>query len=149
MKKGLLVFSLFGLLTIAGCSSNENNNSVENEESPTSNTGGESSEGSESSTTENNLFNPKDIEEGYWIGQSGNEVENEDMIITNPIDYNPESYYEMNDTAYVTYMSGDEILSTILHDGETPVPVEVNENADQIRISFDNSKLDHFELTEQ
>ena len=69
------------------------------------------------------------------------------MIISNPIPYNPDLDYEANNTFYVTYMNGDDILETRLHgDGPPPIEVETVEEANQIRISFDRNKLDGFEL---
>lgn len=101
----------------------------------------------ESSSGKENLFKYSEIEEGYWVTSSGDKSESEDMIISNPITYDPNSEYEMNKTAYVTYMKDDEVITTILHsDGPAPIEIENVEGANQVRISFDKSKLDGFEL---
>lgn len=136
MKKLLATSLLASFLLLPACTS-ESDDSETTEES-------ESNE-----TTKMNLFKENDIEEGYWIGQSGNEVQDEDMIITNKIEYNPESDYTMNKTAYVTYYSGDEILSTVLHNETLPITVKTNKEADAIRISFDKTKVDNFSLSKQ
>lgn len=155
MKKSNLL-SIGLMLTLVAACSNENDTSNETTEendvaeSNTVETDESSSSSAESQSTSSstNLFDSNDVEEGYWIGQSGQEIQDSDMIISNFIDYNPNTEYQMNRTAYVSYYNGEELLSTILHSGSTPITVQTNEEADRIRISFDTSKLDNFELNE-
>lgn len=138
MKKTYLFFSLMIVLVLTAC----NNETDKNTGEATNDT----ADNSVKEESGNNLFNPDNIEEGYWIGQSGKKLDAEEMIISNPISYDPSSVYEVNKTCYVTYMKDDEILETRMQDGPTPLEIESVEEADQIRISFDNSKLDGFEL---
>lgn len=138
MKKHSITFMLFCLVILAGC------NSDENKSDESSNSGGKESVNKEEEATDN-LFDSNNVEEGIWIGQSGSEIKDEDMVITKPIDYNSELEYTMNKSAYVTYMSGDQIISTVLYD-QAPFTLKKDEKADSIRISFDKSKIENFEL---
>lgn len=151
VKRISLIFVLLSIMILAGCSTKSSESIKENgsnDSASSDQTAADDSQESGEVTTSENLFDLNDIEEGYWIGQSGAEIQDEDMIISNQIDYNPKFSYFMNKTAYVTYMSDDEILNTVLHDDPPPVTVKDNKEADSIRISFDKKKLDEFELVE-
>lgn len=149
MKKFISMFLLLSMIVVAGCSSEDTDGSNEasKEEKTDVEAEGTSSSEENNSSTEN-LFDKNDIEEGYWIGQSGLEVENEDMVISNKIEYDPSINYSINRSAYVTYYSGDDILQTVLHDEELSGSIEKNIDADSIRISFDKKKLESFQLNE-
>src|SRR5699024_4759674 len=143
-KKIVLPLILSGIL-ISACGNGEDDPSEESEAAGSENI----AVTEEDSESNNNLFDASDIEEGYWIGQSGNTIQNEDMVISNPIDYDPSLSYTINRTAYITYMSDGEILQTVLYDDAPPVTIRTNEDADSIRVSFDKSKLDSFNMVSE
>ena len=97
---------IFSAFLISACGNDGSSTSGESEDSGNE----ETPITEENSGTSENLFDASDTEEGYWIGQSGDTIQNEDMIISNPLEYDPSLSYTMNKTAYITYMSGEEIL---------------------------------------
>ncbi|WP_411843722.1 hypothetical protein [Salinicoccus sp. HZC-1] len=143
MKK-LLNFSLLIFVLVLSACNNEAESSEEQKAQET-----EDNKTSEESKNDSaaNMFNSSEIEEGYWINENGVKSEKEKMVISAPMKYNPESKYIANKTLYVSYYSGEKFIKTILHDEKTPIELELVEEADNIRVSFDEKKLEDFKLT--
>jgi len=117
----------------------ESENATDNESESTDDSNGDPSHDS-------GLLDLNDTEEG-WLNFEGEVAGNEEYRITPAIEYNPDTDYEINDGAYITYYNGDEFIKTVLQNeaGE----IEQVEDADSIRLSFHNSFMDRLSLTEQ
>jgi|SRR5699024_3206674 len=141
MKRFLPVLMIIFLL--AACGGNqEEANSAENGSSGNSN--------EESESTDSNLVNTEEVVEGKWIGQSGAISNGDDMVLTKPISYDPSKTYTMNKTSYVTYLKDDEVIESLLYSEEAPeITLESVEEANNIRISMKENKLNDFVLTEE
>lgn len=137
MKKITVLLSLLVVVVLAACNNESSESSTEAGETSTEQSGSE------------NLFNPSTVEEGTWISQNGEIVEREGMVVSEAIEYNPEEEYSMNNSAYVTYFSGDEILKTLLLDEGRPITLDTVDEADSIKVSIDEGKVENFELTVQ
>lgn len=142
MKKNIILLGLLSSVLLAAC-----NNEESSLETDDTNSTGEQNSADATETSSENLFNNNAIEEGIWLSQNGDTVEKEGMILSEPIEYNPEFTYLMNETAYVTYLNGDEIIKTLLMEEERPITLETVEEADNIKVNFNEVKLENFELT--
>ena|SRR5699024_379252 len=100
----------------------------------------------EESSHDSGLLDLSDTEEG-WLNFEGDIGENSEYRITPEVDYNPETDYEINNGAYISYYNGDEFIKTVLQN-ETGA-IEQVEEADNIRLSFHNSFEDRISLTEK
>lgn len=136
-----IILTVGSLVVFAGCSNSElqNENSIsENEESSVTN-----------SEEQKNLINSVNIEDGKWIGQSSKESNSEDMVLTDPIAYDPSKIYMINKTAYVSYLNDNEVIKTVLYSEEQPeIELDTVEQANNIRISMKDYKLETFKLFE-
>lgn len=142
MKKNIILLGLLSSVILAAC-----NNEESSSEADDTNSVAEQSNADTTETSSENLFDNNAIEEGIWISQNGDTVEKEGMILSEPIEYNPEFTYLMNETAYVTYLNGDEIIKTLLMEEDRPITLETVEEADNIKVNFNEVKLENFELT--
>lgn len=163
MKKKLLLLGV-SMMVLAGCSSDSEAANGESEEgmgtlsdeseegteaeseNATNNESESTDDSNEEPSHESGLLDLSDTEEG-WLNFKGEVGSNAEYRITPAIEYNPNSDYEINNGAYVTYYNGDEFIKTVLHD-EAGV-IEQVDDADSIRLSFHNSFLDRISLTEQ
>jgi len=142
MKKKIILLGLISTMLLAACNNEEISSETDNNDSLT-----EQNNADETETSSENLFDSNTIEEGIWISQNGDIVEKEGMILSKPIEYNPEYTYLMNETAYVTYLNGEEIIKTLLMDENRPITLETVKEADNIKVNFNEVKLENFELT--
>lgn len=142
MKKEIILLGLLSSVLLAAC-----NNEEASTETADTNSAAEQNNSDATDTNSDNLFDSNTIEEGIWISQNGDTVDKEGMILSEPIEYDPELTYLMNETAYVTYLNGDEIIKTLLMDEDRPITLETVDEADNIKVNFDEAKLENFELT--
>ena len=99
-----------------------------------------------SSSDEGGLLDVGSATTGSWMGYNGEPVENEEMMTSESIDYNPSKTYEINRSSYVAYYNGDEFIETVLYSGEPPMTLETVEEADSIVVSFNEYNEDSIEL---
>lgn len=100
------------------------------------------------SNSDDNLIDTGSVTEGSWISYDGNVVENEEMMTSKSIDYDPANNYEINRSSYVSYYNGDEFLETIQYSEDPPMTLEAVEEADSVVISFNKYNQDTIELKE-
>lgn len=100
------------------------------------------------SNSDGNLIDTGSVTEGSWISYDGNVVENEEMMTSKSIDYDPAKNYEINRSSYVSYYNGDEFLETIQYSEDPPMTLETVEEADSVVISFNKYNQDTIELKE-
>ena len=100
------------------------------------------------SNSDGNLIDTGSVTEGSWISYDGNVVENDEMMTSKSIDYDPAKNYEINRSSYVSYYSGDEFLETIQYSEDPPMTLETVEEADSVVISFNKYNQDTIELKE-
>lgn len=100
------------------------------------------------SNSSGNLIDTGSVTEGSWISYDGNVVENEEMMTSKSIDYDPSKDYEINRSSYVSYYNGDEFIETIQYSDDPPMTLDTVEEADSIVISFNQYNEDTISLTE-
>ncbi len=54
--------------------------------------------------------------------------------------------YEINRSSYVSYFNGDEFIETKLYTDDIPAPIKTVENADGIKVSFNQYNKDAIEI---
>lgn len=101
------------------------------------------------SNSAGNLIDTGSVTEGGWISYDGDTVENEEMMTSKSIDYDPSKTYEINRSSYVSYYNGDEFIETIQYSDEPPMTLETVDEADSIVISFNQYNQDSIELKEK
>jgi len=100
------------------------------------------------SNSDGNLIDTSSVTDGSWISYDGNVVENEEMMTSKSIDYDPSKDYEINRSSYVSYYNGDEFIETIQYSEDPPMTLDTVEEADSIVISFNQYNKDTISLTE-
>ena len=85
---------------------------------------------------------------GSWMGYKGEAVENDEMMTSESIKYDPSKTYEINRSSYVSYYKGDEFIETIKYSDEPPMTLETVEEADSIVVSFNVYNKDTIKLQE-
>ena len=100
------------------------------------------------SNSDGNLIDTSSVTDGSWISYDGNVVENEEMMTSKSIDYDPSKDYEINRSSYVSYYNGDEFIETIQYSDDPPMTLDTVEEADSIVISFNQYNKDTISLTE-
>lgn len=101
-----------------------------------------------SNNTSDNLMSMDSLTEGSWISYDGEPSENEEMLTTESMEYDPAKTYEINRASYVSYFNGEEFIKTVKYVEEPPMTLETVENADSIRVSFNQYNEDAIELKE-
>lgn len=96
-----------------------------------------------------NLIDLSNATEGSWIGYNGEDVKDEEMMSSELIPYDSSKDYEINRSSYVSYFEGDEFIETKLYSDDMPVAIESVEEADGIKISFNQYNKNAIELTEK
>lgn|SRR5699024_9375173 len=130
----MVVFSC--LLILVGCSSNT-----------TPGDEGKASENNEGNEENLNLIDNNEVTEGSWISSAGTEREDEDMVYTTKIDYDPNESYHLSHGSYISYYKGEEFIKTVLHEGENPIEIKKVEQADTIVVSFRTAFLESIKLS--
>lgn len=142
MKKKIILLGLLSSMLLVAC-----NNETSSSESDNSDSAAEQNNTDATEKNSENLFDSNAIEKGIWISQNGDIVEKDGMILSEPIEYNPEYTYLMNETAYITYLNDDKIIKTLLMEEDRPITLETVKEADNIKVNFNEIKLENFELT--
>lgn len=105
--------------------------------------------GSGGSGNADNLIDAGSATEGSWVGYNGDEVEDEEMVTSELIPYDPNTDYEINRSSYVSYFNGDEFIETKLYGEDLPLTIDSVEEADGIKVSFNQYNKDAIELVEK
>jgi len=130
---------------LAACNTGENG-----EESASSDAATETSTEENADNTQSaNLIDKESLNEDGWINFEGNVKEQEGMMNTESIPYDPSKEYELNSGAYVTYFNGEEFIGTKLIQDNLPGPIETVDEADSIQLSFHKDFIDMIELKEK
>src|SRR5699024_11486335 len=98
--------------------------------------------------SDDNLIDMGSLTEGSWMGYNGEAVENEEMMTTESIDYDPSKTYEINRSSYVSYFKGEEFIETIQYSDDPPMTLDTIEEADNIVVSFNIYNEDTIKLQE-
>lgn len=96
------------------------------------------------SEDEGNLIDTENLNEGSWIGFTGEHHSNSEYVYTESIDYNPSNNYILNRNAYISYFNDDDFLKTVQHAGGNEI--DTVEDANNIVISFNRDRIDIIEL---
>ncbi|SFK50426.1 hypothetical protein [Salinicoccus halodurans] len=105
--------------------------------------------GSGGSGNADNLIDAGSATEGSWVGYNGDEVEDAEMVTSELIPYDPNTDYEINRSSYVSYFNGDEFIETKLYGEDLPLTIDSIEEADGIKVSFNQYNKDAIELVEK
>ena len=85
---------------------------------------------------------------GSWMGYDGEAVDNDEMMTSESIDYDPSKTYEINRSSYVSYFNGEDFIETIQYSGDPPMTLDTVEDADSIVVSFNVYNEDTIKLQE-
>ncbi len=96
-----------------------------------------------------NLIDTGSVTKGSWVGYNGDDVEDEEMVTSELIPYDPDAGYEINRSSYVSYFNGDEFIETKLYGEDLPLTIDPVEEADGIKVSFNQYNSDAIELVEK
>src|SRR5699024_1191031 len=94
-----------------------------------------------------NLIDLNNATEGSWVGYNGENVEDEEMLTSELIPYDSNENFEINRSSYVSYFNGDEFIETKLYSDDMPATIETVEDADGIKVSFNQYNKDAIKLT--
>lgn len=101
-----------------------------------------------SSSDEGGLLDVGSATTGSWMGYKGEPVDNEEMMTSDSIDYDPSKTYEINRSSYVSYFNGKEFIETIQYSEDPPMTLDTIEEADNIVVSFNIYNEDTIKLQE-
>lgn len=120
MKKTISLMSLLlGIMLLAACSSDSG---------------------------EGGLIDTGSATTGSWMGYDGEAVDNDEMMTSESIDYDPSKTYEINRSSYVSYFNGEDFIETIQYSGDPPMTLDTVEDADSIVVSFNVYNEDTIKL---
>ncbi|SDL32154.1 hypothetical protein [Lacicoccus qingdaonensis] len=92
-----------------------------------------------------NLINKVNSIEDSWINYEGAEENNNTMVRSQFIPYDPDKAYEVNYPTYIAYYDGEKFLETIRHQ-DTPATVETVEEADGVIVSFNKKNKNGMQM---
>lgn len=92
-----------------------------------------------------NLINKVNSIDDSWINYEGAEENNNTMVRSQFIPYDPDKAYEVNYPTYIAYYDGEKFLETIRHQ-DTPVAVETVEEADGVIVSFNKKNKNGMQM---
>src|SRR5699024_11599071 len=78
-----------------------------------------------------NLIDTGSVTEGSWVGYNGDEVEDEEMMSSELIPYDPDTDYEINRSSYVSYFNDGEFIETKLYGEDLPLTIDSVDEADR------------------
>lgn len=148
MKKSLLLLLTASLL--ASCNGDSSDDSSNNEQNNSESNLDYSSENENSS--KENLIDKSSLTKGVWIGASGSENNNDNMLLTETIKYDSSNQYQLIGNAYVAFYNDNNFIETVRYQGSSedfPYEVETVENANNIRISYFEKWEDDILLTKK
>lgn len=96
-----------------------------------------------------NMIDTSNLTKGSWIGYNGEVVEDEEMMTSEMISYDAGKEYEINRSSYVSYYNGDEFIETKLYGEDLPKKIYSVEEADSIKVSFNQYNKDVIKLVEK
>src|SRR5699024_12614154 len=67
-----------------------------------------------------NLLDTGNVTEGGWVGYNGDGVENEEMVTSELIPYDPDTDYDINRSSYISYFNGGEVIESKLYGVDRP-----------------------------
>lgn len=141
MKLKFLMVSA-GLLLLTACGNDEPEDQTEETAEETTEETTETPE-----NQEGNLIDFDTLDEGYWVDYDGTEASNSQMLTTQMISYNPENEYTITRGAYVSYYNDEEFISTVNTPDDSVI--DTVDEANNIKLSFNEAFLDQMELTEE
>lgn len=92
-----------------------------------------------------NLINKVNSIDDSWINYEGAEENNNTMVRSQFIPYDPDKAYEVNYPTYIAYYDGEKFLETIQHQ-DTPAAVETVEEADGVIVSFNKKNKNGMQM---
>lgn len=92
-----------------------------------------------------NLINKVNSIDDSWINYEGAEENNNTMVRSQFIPYDPDKAYEVNYPTYIAYYDGEKFLETIRHQ-DTPATVETVEEADGVIVSFNKKNKNGMQM---
>ncbi|WP_052256857.1 hypothetical protein [Salinicoccus sp. YB14-2] len=92
-----------------------------------------------------NLINKVNSIDDSWINYEGAEENNNTMVRSQFIPYDPDKAYEVNYPTYIAYYDGEKFLETIRHQ-DTPAMVETVEEADGVIVSFNKKNKNGMQM---
>ena len=96
-------------------------------------------------STNENLINKVNSIDDSWVNYEGEQENNNTMIQSQFIPYDPAKEYEVNYPTYIAYYDGEEFLETIRHQ-DTPATVETVEEADGVIVSFNKKNKNGMQM---
>lgn len=98
-------------------------------------------------STNDNLINKVNSIDDSWINYEGDQENNNTMVQSQFIPYDPNKEYEVNYPTYIAYYDGEEFLTTIRHQ-ETPATVETVEEADGVIVSYNKKNKNGMQMVD-
>jgi len=135
VKKIITILGVTSLLTLSACT---------NSESPDSSEDTNQSTQTNENVSQGNLIDKDSVAKGQWINFEGQETVSSSYVTTDNITYDLNVTYELSGGSYVSYYNGEEFLETVLQN--EPGPIESVDNADSIKLSFNETFLDTLKL---
>ena len=99
----------------------------------------------EAESVNENLINKVNSFDVSWINYEGTEENNNTMVRSQFIPYDPDKAYEVNYPTYIAYYDGEKFLETIRHQ-DTPAAVETVEEADGVIVSFNKKNKNGMQM---
>ena len=99
-------------------------------------------------STNENLINKVNSIDDSWINYEGQQENNNTMVQSQFIPYQPDKEYEVNYPTYIAYYDGETFLETIRHQ-ETPATVETVEEADGVIVSYNKKNKNGMKMVEK
>lgn len=95
-----------------------------------------------------NLFDRDNLEYGVWMGYEGAIMtNNSEMVLTGPIEYDPNNTYAINTSAYVSYYNGDTFIETVRYsDVVNELLINPYPEANSVRISIPANRSSTFKF---
>lgn len=101
-----------------------------------------------SEKTENeNLINKVNTVDGRWVNYQGISENDQSMIQSQFIPYNPDNKYEISLDTYISYFNGENFIRTELYE-DTPNVIDTVEEADGIILSFNKENKSGIQLVQ-
>lgn len=99
-----------------------------------------------SHTVNENIINKVNVVSNHWVNYQGISENDNNMIQSQFIPYNPKKNYEVSHDTYISYFNGDEFIKTELYE-DTPEIINSVEEADGIILSFNKENKSGVQLT--
>src|SRR5699024_9473664 len=77
-----------------------------------------------SGSSEGGLIDTGAATSGSWMGYKGEAVDNDEMMTSESIKYDPSKTYEINRSSYVSYYNGQEFIETMPDTAQSSLTLE-------------------------